>query len=75
MIFFWGLRLLIYVSNFTDYNTISTNEGTLKKLLHHLVKSSEKAIRWFGNNSMIVNTENVQMIAVGNKIITIILNG
>ena len=50
--------------NFTDDNTISAAENTMKKLISTLEQNSQAAIDWLKINEMIVNPDKFQAIVV-----------
>ena len=63
--------LYVWVSktdlNFSDFNTISTAENTIEKLISSLEQNSQAAIAWFKINEMIVNPDKFQAMVVKKK--------
>ena len=52
------------LSNYSDDNTISAFENTLKELINTLEKESNIAIEWLGVNDMIANPDKFQAIII-----------
>ena len=53
--------------NFADDNTISCTEKSLEELTKSLTSESEKAVKWFKENMMIVNPDKFQAIIIDRK--------
>ena len=53
--------------NFVDDNTISTTADNIDHLLLTLKHESELAVKWFTDNQMIVNLDNVQAMILLNS--------
>ena len=53
--------------NFADDNTISCTENSLEELTKSLTTESEKAVKWFKENMMIVNPDKFQAIIIDRK--------